>query len=146
MSRRRQENIEVKIVGGLLSSIGFFFKWIFRRKKKDAFNQQDLADAWAKVLGLLATKHIHSQNIAVMEADKILYSLLEKRGVRGMSLGDKLKQGQRLFYNEASYNAAWEAHKIRNKLAHEQIDLNEADIQAAINNFKDAILGLGGQI
>ena len=47
----------------------------------------------------------------------MLFDALNKIGVKGESLGDKLKiMDIKNFHN---LNSAWEAHNIRNKIAHE---------------------------
>lgn len=52
---------------------------------------------------------------SIMEADKLLYEIMEKKGYKG-SLGDKLKKAGPAFSN---VNDVWSAHKLRNRLAHE---------------------------
>jgi len=69
-----------------------------------------------------ATKHISSDNPndwkqAIIEADIILDDLLSKLGYYGDSIGDKLKKVAS--GDMKSLNEAWEAHKVRNQIAHE---------------------------
>lgn len=69
-----------------------------------------------------ATKHISSDNPndwkqAIIEADIILDDLLNKLGYSGDSIGEKLKKVAT--GDMKSLNEAWEAHKIRNQIAHE---------------------------
>ena len=69
-----------------------------------------------------ATKHISSDNPndwkqAIIEADIILDDLLSKLGYYGDSIGDKLKKVSK--GDMKSLNEAWEAHKVRNQIAHE---------------------------
>jgi len=51
----------------------------------------------------------------ILEADKVLDSLLKELGYQG-SLGDKLKKAGNVIPN---INEVWTAHKLRNRLAHE---------------------------
>ena len=51
----------------------------------------------------------------IMEYDKVLDRILWELGYQG-SLGEKMKKYGKHFKNE---NAIWEAHKRRNKWAHE---------------------------
>lgn len=69
-----------------------------------------------------ALKHIESPNPndwkqAIIEADIILDDLLTKMGYRGESVGEKLKRVEP--GDMKSLNDAWEAHKVRNQIAHE---------------------------
>ena len=55
--------------------------------------------------------------LAIIEADIYLDKILDSKGFFGDTIGDKLKN-----INEnqfASINIAWEAHKVRNKIAHD---------------------------
>ncbi|MDD5152730.1 MAG: hypothetical protein PHS95_01880 [Candidatus Pacebacteria bacterium] len=55
--------------------------------------------------------------LAILEADSVLDELLEERGCPGDSVGERLKS-----INPSdllSYDDAWEAHKVRNQIAHE---------------------------
>ncbi|MFA6991724.1 MAG: hypothetical protein WC269_00365 [Candidatus Gracilibacteria bacterium] len=76
---------------------------------------------------------------AVMDADKILDYALGRRGFAG-NLGEKLKQGQYLFSN---LNGVWAAHKLRNRVAHELVEVNENEIKFALKQFKQALFDLG---
>lgn len=69
--------------------------------------------------------HAESENpndwkLAIIESDIILDGLLKQRGYGGNSLGERLKS---ISSNQlASINDAWEAHKIRNRIAHDGAD------------------------
>lgn len=70
-------------------------------------------------------KHIDSDNpndwkLAIIEADIILDDTLKQRGYPGASLGERLKSISPT--QLASLNDAWEAHKVRNRIAHEGAD------------------------
>ena len=51
--------------------------------------------------------------IAIIEADSILEAVLYDRGYSGKNMADRLKSA-----NFKTINEAWNAHKIRNKIAH----------------------------
>ena len=55
--------------------------------------------------------------LAILEADIMLNELLDVQGYRGETMGDKMKQADRATFR--SIDAAWEAHAVRNKIAHE---------------------------
>ena len=58
----------------------------------------------------------------------MLNELLDLQGYKGETIADKMKQVDRAKFN--SIDAAWEAHKIRNRVAHEgttaDLDAREA--------------------
>ncbi len=85
-------------------------------------------DRWQTVLD-----HVHSTNssdwrLAIIEADNILDEMMTRMGYRGDNLGEKLKSVEASDFD--TLQEAWEAHKVRNKIAHEglnfQIDHREA--------------------
>ncbi len=69
--------------------------------------------------------HSNSDNpndwrLAIIEADIILDDLLKERGFAGASLGERLKSISPHQMN--NLNEAWEAHKVRNRIAHDGAD------------------------
>ncbi len=75
-------------------------------------------------------KHINSENpndwkLAILECDIMLGDLLEKIGYHQDSIGEKLKAVEPSDFT--NIESAWEAHKIRNAIAHEGTEF-------AINN------------
>jgi len=86
-------------------------------------------------------KHIESDNEndwrqAIMDADIILDDLLNKMGYRGESVGEKLKRVERGDF--ATLDLAWEAHKVRNRIAHEgaSFSLDHREAKAAYDNYR----------
>ena len=70
-------------------------------------------------------KHIESENpndwkLAIIEADVMLDDVLKERGYAGSSLGERLKGISPT--QIGSLNEAWEAHKVRNRIAHDGAD------------------------
>lgn len=77
--------------------------------------------------------HINSVNpsdwrLAIIEADSLLDEMVKRMGYQGESLGERLKAVEVSDFN--SIQNAWEAHKVRNKIAHDgsgfSIDHREA--------------------
>ncbi len=70
-------------------------------------------------------QHIDSENpndwkLAIIEADIILDEALKNQGFVGSSLGERLRSISSVQLN--SLNDAWEAHKVRNRIAHDGAD------------------------
>jgi hypothetical protein len=66
-------------------------------------------------------KHIVSDNpndwkLAIIEADIVLDEALKKSGYAGISLGERLKSISPSHLK--SLDDAWQAHKVRNQIAH----------------------------
>jgi len=85
--------------------------------------------------------HIESSNpndwkLAIIEADIILDDILKKRGYAGTSLGERLRSiaPSQL----SSLDDAWEAHKVRNRIAHDGADfvLTQRLAEETINRYR----------
>ena len=69
--------------------------------------------------------HIASENpndwkLAIIEADIELERMLEAAGYPGATIGEKLKSANRDTFT--TLQDAWEAHKVRNRIAHDGAD------------------------
>ncbi|MBX4215864.1 hypothetical protein KW797_02870, partial [Candidatus Parcubacteria bacterium] len=67
-------------------------------------------------------EHIDSANpaawrLAILEADNMLDEMVRRMGYRGENLGERLKVVEPSDFE--SIQSAWEAHKVRNRVAHE---------------------------
>jgi hypothetical protein len=103
------------------------------KRKLSGASLKHVQQAWAHV------ETLQDPVRKVMEADKVLDLALGKLGYTG-SVADKLKKaGPRL----KNLQAVWDAHKMRNTLAHESgamVDTANAD--RAVRSIKQAIDGL----
>lgn len=72
---------------------------------------------WKHVKDLIASNNESDWRQAVMEADIILDELLTRIGYVGDSVGEKLRMVNPAHFG--TLNNAWEAHKVRNQIAHE---------------------------
>lgn len=86
-------------------------------------------------------RHIesHSENDwrqAIIEADIMLDDLLSKMGYKGETVGDKLKRVAK--GDMLNINNAWEAHKVRNRIAHDgsEFGINQNEARQIINFYK----------
>ena len=72
---------------------------------------------WNHVELLLKSHNSSDWRQAIIEADVILENMLDKMGYPGVSIGDKLKNVQDGDFQ--TIDKAWEAHKVRNRIAHD---------------------------
>lgn len=80
--------------------------------------------------------------LAIIEADRLVDRTLERLGYLGQTFSERLR-GLRP-EDLSGLNALWEAHKLRNKIAHEpNIELFEADTLHALRAYKKALEELG---
>ncbi len=93
-------------------------------------------------------KHLDSENptewrIAILEADNMLEGALQKNGFGGDSIGESLRGMTKKDLN--SIQDAWEAHKVRNLIAHEGLSfvLTKRKAQQTINSYNKVFSELG---
>ncbi len=98
---------------------------------------------WERILELLGSPNTSDWRLAIIEADSILQGLLEARGIPGDSIGEKLKSMTP--GDLGSIQAAWEAHLVRNRIAHEGIefDLTIREAQRTIQLYEVVFRELG---
>jgi hypothetical protein len=101
-------------------------------------------DAWSGI-----TDHLNSQNpndwrLAVIEADIMLEAALERAGFPGVTIGEKLKQANKNTFR--SLQDAWQAHKVRNDIAHTGNDfvLTKRIADETLMRYKKVFDELGG--
>jgi hypothetical protein len=72
---------------------------------------------WDIVETHLASAHPAEWKLAIMEADSMLEELVKKLGYPGSTLGEMMKRIEKSDFT--TINDAWEAHKVRNYIAHQ---------------------------
>lgn len=71
---------------------------------------------WAHVVELVSSPHENDWRQAIIEADIMLDDLLSQLGYPGDSVGEKLKAVDPNRFH--TLQNAWDAHKVRNEIAH----------------------------
>ncbi|MBI2048698.1 MAG: hypothetical protein HYT30_02110 [Parcubacteria group bacterium] len=94
---------------------------------------------WQKVVEHANTENPNDWRQAIIEADIMLDELLTAQGYHGDTLGDKMKQVERSDFN--TIDLAWEAHKVRNRIAHEGFDhdLNDREVRRVIALYEQVL-------
>ena len=158
-------NLNLKEVLDVLKAIGFFLTlalailimWvIFRSKGKVADKVEEIKmqlnpsqpgegkyDAkWKEVLEHLTSVREAEWKFAVIEADKIVEAILQEAGFAGETMGDKM-----MAINQeqlSSINDLWEAHKLRNLIAHDSdSQVKYVEVRRAIEQYEKTLRELG---
>jgi hypothetical protein len=92
---------------------------------------------WERVLEHLNSTNPNDWKFSILEADIMLSDLLDTLQYRGDTMADKLKAVDKSDFT--TIESAWEAHKIRNMVAHTGGDfvLTEREARRVIDLYKD---------
>jgi len=89
----------------------------------------------------LKREEFSSYHLAVLNGDKLVDKALMERGFAGKTMGDRMKDAAKVFSDR---NGIWNAHKLRNKIAHEPdayVTYDQA--RSALASFRKALKDLG---
>jgi len=91
---------------------------------------------WSEIQQHVASGKPNDWKLAIIEADIILGEVLHEAGYAGHSIGEQLKSASAS--NFATLQDAWDAHKIRNRIAHEGADfvLTQPSAKEAIIKYQ----------
>lgn len=97
---------------------------------------QFVNEKWQKVIIHINSENMNDWKLAILECDIMLGDILEKMGYMQESIGEKLKSVEPSDFT--NIEAAWEAHKIRNAIAHEGSDflINHREAKRVIGLYE----------
>lgn len=99
---------------------------------------------WQVVLDHVNSESPAEWKLAILEADNIFGEVLEDQGYVGETVAEKLKAMSRT--RITSYNEIWEAHKLRNKIAHGETlgeELTKKIARDTVATFENTFRELG---
>lgn len=132
-------NAILAIVATLLIVALLFVTALLKRRTRRHLNTEYFMSRWKELQKLCGDKQ--TWPLAIIDADKLLDEALRKSGARGKTMGERLVSVQRELSNNDS---VWYAHKLRNKLVHEQYtNLKETDVKNALMGFRQALKDVG---
>jgi len=123
--------------------IGALLLWMICATKKGS-KHLNVEYYRAKVLEIehqLKREEVSSYHLSILNGDKLVDKALTERGFRGNNMGERMKNAAKVFSDR---NAIWNAHKLRNKIAHESdayITYDQA--RYALASFRRALKDLG---
>lgn len=72
---------------------------------------------WSRIEEEMGSESEKSWRLAILECDIMLNELLDSLGYKGETMADKMRSVDRADFN--TIDLAWEAHRFRNRIAHE---------------------------
>jgi hypothetical protein len=94
-------------------------------------------ERWVHVKALLTSAATSDWRQAIIEADIMLEEMLRAIGYDGVTIGDMLKNVDPADF--VTLDKAWEAHKVRNQIAHRGLDfrVDRGDAERVIKLYED---------
>ena len=135
------------LIYGIYYSISRTMK-IFRKKREDILrgskefmpppSREKNIEEWADILLKSRSQDENQRKFAIIAADSLIEKILAMAGYEGENLGERLKKIESSDLD--SLNDLWEAHKVRNRIAHEaDYRLTAEDAASAIGRFERAL-------
>src|SRR3989338_3422781 len=92
---------------------------------------------WGRIMTRLDSERESDWRLAVLEADVLLDEMITHMGYHGDSLGERLPGVEKSDF--VTRDKAWEAHAVRNKIAHEgaAFALTEREAKRVINLYEE---------
>ncbi|MEK7580288.1 MAG: hypothetical protein AAB465_01595 [Patescibacteria group bacterium] len=120
------------------------FLWLFvkskiKQKRSAKLDKDLIIKKWEEIEGM-SLGNDASAKLAILEADKLIDGVLKIMSFGGSTMGERLKAA---CYRYPDLTDVWEAHKIRNLIAHENYQLYPKTAARAINIFYHALKELG---
>ncbi len=126
--------------GVLVVGVLLFVVIILTRRSPKTLSKEKYQSDWL-VIEQSLTKDTGSWQLAIMNADKLLDRALKERGFKGTTMGERLVSAGRVF---SKCDTVWAAHKLRNRLAHEDnVKLSPRLTHQALASVKHALKDLG---
>ena len=105
--------------------------------------KKKFAGKWERVMAHAYSVNPADWRLSIMEADIMLDEALKTKGFAGDGVGEMLKSVKP--GDLVSLDAAWDAHKVRNRIAHSggDFELNERETRRVIGLFEVILKELG---
>lgn len=145
-SRQSETPSEVAFVEGILIAIFELLRMLFNgfgggSKVSSGVGRTQIRDGWERVE--LHVLQDATAALAISEADKLVDAAFQTVGIRGTTMGERLKNAESRL-SGGLYQRVWEAHKLRNALAHEVgVQVSAAEAKQAVATFREALYKLG---
>lgn len=126
------------IIGALLFAL---ISKVTIQKPSKRLNVEQYRIKYLVIENQLKRDEVSSYHLSVLNADKLVDQALRENGIRGETMGERLKNSANRF---SDINGLWSAHKLRNHIAHEPdaaVTFDEA--RYALAGFKKALKELG---
>lgn len=109
--------------------------------KSNTLDREKYQSRWLSIESKSKSGSVDAKHMAILQADKLLDLALKETGSRGQTMAERMKSRQGVWSNA---NAVWAAHKLRNRIAHDDnVNVSDDTARRALASFKRALKDLG---
>jgi len=137
--------ISVIILGGI---IFILYKIFYLQRKRvvhlvDFFVREEVPEArankWDEIQKKIDSENSSDWKMAIIEANSLVDEIIKKIGYKGEDLGERLKNIEPSDFE--NLQNVWEAHKIRNKIAHEAdaFQITKEEAKETLEKYRKAL-------
>lgn len=131
------------LIGGIFAVILLIavvlYAVVSRGTAKKTLDTEWYAAQWRAIEAQFNDGHA-GQSLAVMNADKLLDRAMQDKRFKGNTMGERLKSHPAAF---TDINAIWKAHKLRNRIAHDHMQIFESECKSAMYSLRQGLRDLG---
>lgn len=128
------------VIAIIIVGIFLIVAMMLTKKRAHKFNVEEYQTRFLQIENNLSKDSPATFVTTVINGDKLLDKALIEAGVPGKTMGERLKRSGDKF---TDINAVWHAHKLRNLIAHEEMDISYKQVVGALATYKQALKDLG---
>lgn len=129
------------LIGVLIVAILLIVVIVLTKKGPAPLDVEKYRMKWLAIEKRLDRNNTASLPMVILDADKLLDQALKERGIKGETMGERMKTVKDTWSNA---NGVWGAHKLRNQIAHEaDVAVSYDDARRALGAFKQALKDVG---
>ena len=123
------------VFGLAILLVGLVMTGVVRNRNSSS---KDIEQQWKDLEKLLADKTTWKE--AVIGADRLLDRVLKQHHFKGKTMGERLVAAQ---HHLSANDMVWFSHKLSNKLADDNLDINKQTVKKTLLGFWKALKDLG---
>ena len=127
------------VVAGVVAVAAVIILAVYLRRRPKKYDCNKYKAKWDALQSMLPDNKMWP--LAIIDADKLLEEALKCHKYKGKTMGERLVSAQ---HDIANNDKVWFAHKLRNKLVHDQdVKLHKSDLKEALLGIRAALKDIG---
>ena len=127
------------VAAGVVAVAAVIVLAVYLRRRPKKYDCNKYKVKWDALQSMLPDNKMWP--LAIIDADKLLEEALKCHKYKGKTMGERLVSAQHDIVNN---DKVWFAHKLRNKLVHDQdVKLHKSDVKEALLGIRAALKDIG---